>query len=135
MPPTRRSSDAAPKESYTNPSVPISQPGLVIRGEARPLDISTTPSACKRKASVLSDDAPRASQQLPARKKLTPETDIASALLASPVPSTTTASKMDSDDDFNSSQASGDEFQDSDYDMDEGKSYLCCSRIPPKLQT
>jgi hypothetical protein len=31
---------------------------------------------------------------------------------------------MDSDDEFNSSQASADEFQDSDYDMDEGKSCL-----------
>ena len=80
---------------------------------------SALPEHHKRKADDIADHlAPSA---VPPTKKQTPDTHF--DLPATPV--TTTASpKMDSDDDFNSSQASGEDFmddQDSDLGLEDGK--------------
>ena len=104
------------------PPTPCSQ--LLVSSSRRDRlsqDITTPPSTAsrKRKADDIADHlAPSAA---PPTKKPTP--DLAVDLPATPV--TTTASpKMDSDDDFNSSQASGEDFmddQDSDLGLEDGK--------------
>jgi hypothetical protein len=99
----------------------LSQPGLVIRRDSAPPKTTTPPSALKRKASDLGNLGPPDGP----RKKQTPEISVPSALPALPAtPVTTTSANMDSDDDFNSSQMSDEEFmgdQDSDISLGDGK--------------
>jgi hypothetical protein len=100
------------------------QPGLVIRRDSAPPKTITPPSALKRKASDLGNLSPLDGP----RKKQTPEISLPSALPATPAtPVTTTSANMDSDDDFNSSQMSDEDFlgdQDSDMSLGDGKHYF-----------
>lgn len=100
---------------------PLPSARSLVSSSTRPglYQITTPPTARKRKASDLSSKLGAAEGP---RKKKTPEAADTAALPATPV--TSTSANMDSDDDFNSSQVSEDEFmddQDSDVSLGDGK--------------